>query len=243
MKAIVLSRKNFREYDQIISFYTEEFGKQEGLARGVKKIVSKNAAHLEPCFLVEIDMVPGKEISHVIKSIAITIFPSIRSDIKKSMMAQHIVALVHRMTDVGQTDRRIYYLLLETLQSIAEHETKISLIDAFVLRLFSLLGMQPELTRCIICEKEEELCFFSFTGGGVLCTTCGRQPREQEEKIIECSEATRIGLIAFLFGTFESTTAYDSQELIYKQIHRIIHLFVGFQTDKKISDWAKLGDI
>jgi len=37
MKAIVLHRRDFREYDQIVSFYTEEAGKREALAKGIKK--------------------------------------------------------------------------------------------------------------------------------------------------------------------------------------------------------------
>lgn len=237
MKAIVLSRRNFREYDQIISFYTEEFGKQEGLARGVKKIVSKNAAHLEPCFLVEIEMVPGKEIAHVIKSIALDIFPRIRSDIQKSMTAQYIVSLVHKMTDVGQMDRRIYYLLLDTLQHLSEDAGSSMLIDAFVLRFFSLLGMQPELTRCVGCEKEEHLIYFSFASGGVICNMCAQKTGERE-KIIECSDTDRSGLIALLYGTFDGVKAYGSEEVVYTKLHRIVYLFAIHHTDKKISDWS-----
>ena len=48
MQAIVLSRRDFREFDQMISLYTREQGKLELLARGLKKVTSKNAAHLEP---------------------------------------------------------------------------------------------------------------------------------------------------------------------------------------------------
>ena len=42
MYAIVLMRRDFRENDQIITFYTKDNGKVEVLARGVKKIISKN---------------------------------------------------------------------------------------------------------------------------------------------------------------------------------------------------------
>ena len=46
MLAFTLQRQNFRENDQIISFYTKEAGRIEPVARGVKKIVSKNAPAL-----------------------------------------------------------------------------------------------------------------------------------------------------------------------------------------------------
>ena len=63
MLAFVLSRRDFREYDQSISLYTLEKGRLEVLARGVKKILSKNAAHLEPFCLIEAEIIQGKEIA------------------------------------------------------------------------------------------------------------------------------------------------------------------------------------
>ncbi|MFZ2978199.1 MAG: DNA repair protein RecO, partial [Candidatus Magasanikiibacteriota bacterium] len=65
MKAIVLSRRDFREADQIISLYTLEKGKMEILARGIKKITSKNSAHLEPFSLVEAEIIFGKELNYL----------------------------------------------------------------------------------------------------------------------------------------------------------------------------------
>ena len=65
MLSIVLARRDFKENDQIISLFTEEKGKMEVLARGVKKIVSKNSAFLEPFFLVEAEIIPGKEVFHL----------------------------------------------------------------------------------------------------------------------------------------------------------------------------------
>ena len=54
MIAVVLGRRDFHEADQIISCYTKEKGKVELLARGVKKITSKNSAHLEQFSFVDI---------------------------------------------------------------------------------------------------------------------------------------------------------------------------------------------
>ena len=39
MLGIVLSRRDIREFDQLIVFYTREKGKIEVLARGIKKIL------------------------------------------------------------------------------------------------------------------------------------------------------------------------------------------------------------
>ena len=41
MLSIVLARRDFKENDQIISLFTEEKGKMEVLARGLKKLSVK----------------------------------------------------------------------------------------------------------------------------------------------------------------------------------------------------------
>ena len=83
MLAIVLSRRDFRENDQIITFYTKERGLVSALARGAKKSVSKNAAALEPLSYVEVELVPGKELQHVTQVYTIEYFPFIRQNLTK----------------------------------------------------------------------------------------------------------------------------------------------------------------
>ena len=65
MLSIVLSRKDFREHDQIVSLYVKEKGKLSLIVRGVKKIVSKNSAHLEPFSFVNITIEKGKEADYL----------------------------------------------------------------------------------------------------------------------------------------------------------------------------------
>lgn len=240
MKAIVLSRRDFREYDQIISLYTEETGKREVLAKGIKKIVSKNAAHLEPCFLVDVEIVPGKEIDHVTKAIAAQIFPQIRRDAKKSVIAQYIVSLVHKMTDVQQADRRIYYALLEMLDYLEQKQASKILIDIFVIRLFSLLGMQPELTQCVVCEREDGLTHFFYSGGGVICSSCAVQKKERGDIVHLCAQETRDALVTVLYGTFDRAVEVESHLDMYAAAHGVIRTFAQFHTDKRIEDWGAL---
>ena len=40
MLAVVLARQDVREYDQIVSFYTQEDGRRDFLVKGVKKIIT-----------------------------------------------------------------------------------------------------------------------------------------------------------------------------------------------------------
>ena len=80
MKAIVLSRRDFREYDQIVSVYTKDLGKQDLLARGIKKITSKNSAYLELFSFVDIEIIKGKELDYIGSVQPVNYFKNIRQD-------------------------------------------------------------------------------------------------------------------------------------------------------------------
>ena len=68
MQAIVLSRRAWREYDELVTLFTYDLGKVQGLAKGSKKIVSKQSPHLEPGAIVEVTIIPGREIDHLAKA-------------------------------------------------------------------------------------------------------------------------------------------------------------------------------
>lgn len=141
MQAIVLSRRDFREYDQIVSVFTKEAGKLELLARGVKKITSKNSAHLEPFSFVEIEVAKGKEIDHLTKVHPVEYFGNIRQDLQKSFAAGYIVFLTNQLVQVGERDVALFEALKSWLYYVdgVERFNRI-LIDCYIVTLLHCLG-------------------------------------------------------------------------------------------------------
>ncbi|MBI5413653.1 DNA repair protein RecO, partial [Candidatus Peregrinibacteria bacterium] len=142
MLSIVLSRRDFREFDQIISCYTKEKGKAELLARGVKKITSKNSAHLEPFSFVDIEIAPGKGIDHLTKVQPINYFVNIRQDLQKSLSAGYVVSFLDKILHVGEKDERIFFLTLGWLENLNLQLTTYNLwlTDGFIVKLLNCLG-------------------------------------------------------------------------------------------------------
>ena len=112
MEAVILSRRDFREYDQIVSVYTREEGKQELLVRGVKKIVSKNSPHLEPTTYILVDTVSGKEMRYITTAQSIETFFGVRGNEEKIVAARHALDFVELMTQGGVRDDSLCRLLL-----------------------------------------------------------------------------------------------------------------------------------
>lgn len=143
MKSFILSRRDFRENDQIISLYTLEKGKLEVLVRGVKKITSKNSAHLEPFSLVEAEIISGKELSHLGTVQSINYFVNIRQDLQKSLVAGYVMSLLDKVLHEGEKDESIFDLTLEWLKILESYKlTAVSseLVDNYVVKLLDCLG-------------------------------------------------------------------------------------------------------
>lgn len=68
MKAIILHRADLQEYDQLIHLYTLEQGKLVAIARGSKRITSKNASWLLPGSVVSVGL-QGNAIRPTITSV------------------------------------------------------------------------------------------------------------------------------------------------------------------------------
>lgn len=142
MLAIVLSRKNLREYDQIVTLYTRERGKAEVLAKGIKKITSKNSANLEVLAVVEAETALGKEVEHLTKVQPVKIFKNIYSDFDKIWLAQYVVKLTEENILPAETDEKIFNLLLSFLEFLdfAQKINSLNLATGFIFKFWHCLG-------------------------------------------------------------------------------------------------------
>ncbi|MFH1286601.1 MAG: DNA repair protein RecO [Candidatus Magasanikbacteria bacterium] len=252
MLSIILSRRDFREYDQIISLYTKDKGKLELLSRGVKKITSKNAAHLEPFSFVFAEMVPGKEIDHLIKVQPVKPFRNIRKDLKKSIIAQQMCSIADRLICVGEDDVRVFELLKSFLQFLETSEISSNLlIDSFVVKLFHLLGFSPILLECVVCGKEykdivhEDIGVgkkpgFYFAGGGLICHDCRVKKEMIEEQIAVCGLKEISQMEMLLHADWHRVDAFQLEEGGQKSLHTLVLEFARYHSEKKVVDWQRI---
>lgn len=254
MQSIVLRRRDFREYDQIISLYTKEEGKRECLARGVKKITSKNAAHLEPFAYDMVEIVDGREIDHVTKVVPIDYFVSLRHDLQKSMAASFIVSLVDTLFDVGEPDDRLWYSLLSWLQFVDRSSALVPLlIDGMVVMLFQCLGFTPVLDRCVSCGKSfvdivaadifgkekngKNGPGYYFAGGGVVCADCRMAKEKIGEEIFACGLKEVSDMALLLKSDWRLIAEYELDEIDHARLHKLVYGYAVYHSERRVVDW------
>ncbi len=148
MLAIVLSRKNIREFDQTVSLYTREMGKIEVLAKGIKKIVSKNSSNLEVLSVVDVEVIQGKGIDYLGRVQPIKFFKNIYSDLDKISLASYVVKIADINILVGEKDEDIFNLLFSFLEFLDSSELVRSsqLATSFIFKLWHCLGFSESDT-------------------------------------------------------------------------------------------------
>lgn len=146
MLALVLSRADIREFDQMVSLYTREAGKIEALAKGIKKITSKNSSNLEVFSIVDIEVAPGKEINHLTKVQPVTLFRHIFIDLDKLLLAGYAIKIANANILVGATDRQLFDFLVGFLKFLdtASGVNALQLATAFIFKLWHYLGFSVE---------------------------------------------------------------------------------------------------
>ena len=253
MYGIVLARRDFRESDQIISILTAEQGKREYVARGIKKIISKNTSHVEPCALISFGVAEGKkEFSYLTNVQPVEGFFSIRASLQKLHIVGYSLDAILAVIKDGEIDSELYHLFVSYIRffDTTEH-VRLLLLDGLLIKLFAHLGYAPVLDACVVCEKSykdigSEFLTQSihpgwyFAGGGMVCSACSEKKKCIGEDVVVCG-IKEIQTLAFLLRSdWKDILTYTLDTEEYKKIHTFIYEFVLFHSERKWEDWEKL---
>jgi DNA repair protein RecO (recombination protein O) len=174
-EAVVLRHSDFGEADRLLTLYTRENGKVRAIAKGVRKIRSRKAGHLEPFTRVMLQLAQARDMPIVTQAETVDAYLPLREDLLLTGYAAYVVEMLDRFTYEEGENRAIYSLLTDTLTRIATLPDPFLALRYYELHLFDHLGFRPELFNCVSCgaEIQPEDQYFSFAQGGVYCPKCG----------------------------------------------------------------------
>jgi DNA repair protein RecO (recombination protein O) len=155
--------------------YTRKLGKVQAIAKGVRKIRSRKAGHLEPFTQTNLLMARGRSFLIITQAETIEAYLNLRDDLLRVGYAAYVVELLDRFTYAEEENQHLYRLLKDTLSRVNSENDPNLPVRYFEIQLLDILGYRPELTNCVNCESEiqAEDQYFSVSMGGVLCPRCG----------------------------------------------------------------------
>ncbi len=147
VQGIILKRKNIGEADRILTVFTREMGKMQVKAKGVRKVASKRASHIEPLNKTTLTVYKGSGMPLLTEAVAIKQFNEIKTDLHKVGLAYHICELVDGLCPENQENEAIFALLEQMLEKLTEDENPSVQIHTFEVQLLTLLGYYSEGTH------------------------------------------------------------------------------------------------
>ncbi len=192
-EAIVITSTDLKEADKIVTFYSKEYGKIQGIARGVRKIRSKYGGKLDLFNRVNViffKKVENLDERHPLLPITqvdvVEVLPALKNDFNRIIGASYIAELLNRAFEVYDASHPLVYALVwQALNALATFENLRPVIPAFESKLLVELGYAPLLDSCVSCQKARAdfaeqasphathpLAGFHFAKGGILCPRC-----------------------------------------------------------------------
>lgn len=179
--AIVIRSSNYGESDKILTFFTRDFGKIKGIAKGARRSRKRfqNAldlfSHLRLIFFDR----EGKGLVRAEGCDILNSFPHIRENLKKIFYGNYFLELVNEMAGEYEANPEAFDLLLSFLLTLEEMEPQEEQLRMFEIRMLSLFGYRPNMRRCDVCKKDwedlkEASVFFSLEKGALMCEKCSK---------------------------------------------------------------------
>ncbi|MDP3768682.1 MAG: DNA repair protein RecO, partial [Dehalococcoidia bacterium] len=171
---IVLRQRRLGDTDKIITLYTAERGKLDAVAKGVRRVTSRLAGHVEPLNHGSYMFARGRNLDIITQAQTIETFQPLRDDLAPLSRALYAAELLDRATEEREENFALYRLLLDTLRRLSQGGDLDLALRFFEMALLGQLGYRPEIERCVVCQRPLEAGQQAWApgAGGAVCSSC-----------------------------------------------------------------------
>lgn len=142
-EGIVIKRKDFGEADRILTVFTKNQGKIKVVAKGVRKISSRRASHVELLNQSILTIHDGK-MPILTEAETLRHYPILKNDLKKCGFAFYVCELIDGLLAEYQESRIAFNLMQDVLTRLQTETKPWNLISKFEQDLLVSLGFFPK---------------------------------------------------------------------------------------------------
>lgn len=178
----VLRTLNYGESDLIITFYSHDFGKLKGIAKGAKRSKKRFVNVFEPFSLTNIIFTRKNRdtLAFIDTCDVIDHYDLIRHDLEKTLIASYFIDLTDHFSPEGKKNEKIFELLRDFLMLLGREKANDAAVRFFEMRLLRYAGFEPTLEHCLSCKTpltNGGSYYFHPGEGGIKCSACARPDR------------------------------------------------------------------
>jgi DNA repair protein RecO (recombination protein O) len=119
-QGIVLKKKELLNLDNLITIFTKDLGKTVSVAKGIKKLNSRRAPHIQTGNLIDVGLYSKGDRYYLQESNIISGFSIIKKDAKKMSMIYYIFLVIDRLLPENEPEEDIYNATLNFLIDLSK---------------------------------------------------------------------------------------------------------------------------
>jgi DNA repair protein RecO (recombination protein O) len=166
-KALILKKQPAKEFDQLITCYSQELGKFTAVAKSSLKPNSIQGMHLDAMNLVDFDLINGRATPIITGAHMLESFSSIRNSLPLTAAAYFFLEVVDRVAYDHQVDIDLWEFLLATFQELntIEESELSALFHTRQQRFLEVLGYASNATGVASATVMSPQSVFEYTFG------------------------------------------------------------------------------
>jgi len=231
-EGIVLKTIEYGDADKIVTIYTKNHGKIQAIAKGVRKTKSKFGSSLEILTYAVFLIYKGKNIDIISQTEILESFFIASKEIVKFAFASNCVEVVNKISEEGEVNLSLFFLLKEVLHYLKEAKDPKLLTLSFKWQTLAILGYKPSFNRCCSCNseiKDQKEMFFNIDKGGVICNKC---LSEDKRGCIQVSlYFIKLGRKLLITNLSVISKATISDERM-KELEKVTDLYLAYYSDQ-----------
>ena len=169
VEAVILKKTPYKENDMILHIYSHEYGKMSVMARGIRKMTSKNARGCQEMMLSELTIALKKGMSTLIKATPLDYFRHIEENLESEIVGQYILEYFYRYVEDNQPLEKEYRMLYEALHALDLGYPPLLVYLLFNVFILEHNGVSLDVDGCVLCGSPQVVSI-SLEDGGFLCS-------------------------------------------------------------------------
>jgi DNA repair protein RecO (recombination protein O) len=245
-EVIVLKSMKYRDTSKIVTFYSKEYGKLKGIAKGARSAKNKFGSSLEPLShsMLLVYKKEHRELHLISQCDSIDSFRNLTEDLDRMFVGLSIIELMDQLTHHEERMPALFALLLETLAALNESTKNYGIfLQAFQLRLAALFGYATNFEMCGECGKSvltgngTKQVVFQAARGAVFCAQCRKPDGSQTYHDDQSNANTSLSVQALqiirrlMNAQLSSLSNLEQTIIVGNEINDLIRLYLQYHFD------------
>lgn len=184
VEGIVILSRDYKDSDKSLVIFTRDRGRLSFVARGVRKLNSKNRSSTDLLVHGEYQLSKGKAYYILNQGQVVEGFMNIRKDLLKTTVAMTMTVFLNDVLVDNMQQPEVFDLFSWTLKRLESTKDPKFLLRYFLIKSILFLGHKPDLDCCSSCGGKTSESFYQFTEGNLICANCTREGFHLDEKLI-----------------------------------------------------------